>query len=55
MLGDWATYFDSDAELLGALERVAEDRLSVDGSKRRQQIDLFSIDALAGRYRAMLA
>ena len=55
VLGDCATYFDSDAELLGALERVAEDRLSVDGSKRRQQIDQFSIDALAGRYRAMLA
>ena len=54
VLGDWATYFDSDTELLGALERLAEDRLSVDGSKRRQQIDQFSTDALAGRYRAML-
>ncbi len=55
VLGDWATYFDSDAELLGALARVAEDRRSVDGSKRRQQIDQFSTDALAGRYRATLA
>ena len=55
VLGDSATYFDSDAELLGALARVAKDRLSVDGSKRRQQIDQFSTAALAGRYRAMLA
>ena len=56
VLGDCATYFDSDDELVAALRRAAEGRLVDDRVARRARLEqMFSVEALAGRYRSALA
>jgi len=56
VLGDGATYFDSDDELLRALQSAAEGRQDDDPLARGTRIErMFSVEALAGRYRAALA
>ena len=55
-MGDCATYFDNDDELVGALESAAEGRLVDDRAARRARLEqMFSVEALAGRYRSILA
>ena len=55
-LGDSATYFDSDDELLRALLGAAGGRRDDDRLARRARIErLFSVEALARRYRSALA
>ena len=56
VLGDCATYFDNDDELVGALGSAAEGRLVDDRVARRARLEqMFSVEALAGRYRSILA
>ena len=56
VLGDGAAYFESDDELLRALQRAAEGRLGGDRVARRARLEtLFSVEALAARYRSALA
>ena len=55
VLGDCATYFDTDDELLRALQNAAEGRLDDRPAGRARVEQLFSIEALAGRYRSVLA
>ena len=56
VLGDCATYFDTDDELLRALQSAAAGRLDDDRLSYRPRIEqLFSVEALAGRYRSALA
>lgn len=56
VLGDCATYFDTDDELLRALRSAAARGLDDDRLSYRPRIEqLFSVEALAGRYRSALA
>ena len=56
VLGDCATYFDTDDELVDLLRSAVEGRLDGDPLARRARIEqLFSVEALAGRYRSALA
>ena len=54
VLGDCATYFDTDDELLDALQNAAEGCLDDDRARRRTRLELFSVEALAARYRMAL-
>lgn len=56
VLGGSAAYFDSDDELVLALRSAAEGRLVDDRAARRARLEqMFSVEALAGRYRSALA
>ena len=56
VLGDCATYFDTDDELVDLLQSATEGRLDDDRLARRVRIEqLFSVEALADRYRSALA
>ena len=56
VLGDCATYFDTDDEILRALQSAAEGCLVDDRLARRARIEqMFSVEALGRRYRSALA
>ena len=56
VLGDCATYFDTDDDLVDALRSAAAGRLRDDrGARRARLAQLYSIEALADRYRLALA
>ena len=56
VLGDCATYFDSDEELQRALQRGADGHLDDDRVASRARLErLFSVEALARSYRSALA
>lgn len=54
VVGDCATYFNSDDELLHALQSAAEGRLADGRVAPRTRLELFSVEALAARYRLAL-
>ncbi len=54
VLGDCATYFDSDDQLLHALQSTAEGRPAEGRVEPRTRVELFSVEALAARYRKAL-
>lgn len=54
VLGDCATYFDSDDELLDALQSAAEGSPDDGRGVPQTRLELFSVEALAARYRRAL-
>ena len=55
VLGDCGVYFDSDSDLDAALKQAWQLGFAGDAARRAQRVErLFSIDALAGRYRELL-